>query len=425
MGANGLGKYQGNIRARNRRGFNNQGEEFTGNLKSRRPPKGGGSVSGKLWNNQGTAIPTRTPGVGANGLGKYQGNIRARNRRGFNDQGEEFTGNLKSRRLPKGGGSVSGKLWNNQNTPIPARTPGVGADGLGKYQGNIRAKNRRGFNNQGEEYTGNIKTRRPPKGGGSLSGKLWNNRETAIPVRTPAAGSERIGSYQGNIKASGRRGFNNQGEEYTGNIKTKRPPKGGGSISGKLWNNKETPIPVRTAAAGSERVGSYQGNIKASGRRGFNNQGEEYTGNIKNRRGFERNPNSAEEALKKAKPSSGVFKTDGLQVRVKQPEYVKHPNSAKEALKVREPGRAVARIGDYQGNIKMRKYELFSKRGLHPDAKFVKLNKNNVAEEKDMLTNFKLWWARLFKKSDNQPEHLKDKRGKPRYDKGEAGLWYD
>ena len=86
---------------------------------------------------------------------------------------------------------------------------------------------------------------------------------------------------------------------------------------------------------------------------------------------------------------------------------------------------AYARAGEFQGNIKMKKFDLFGRRDLHPDAKFVKLNKNNVAEEKDMLTNFKLWWARLFRKNDTQTDHLKDKGHRPRYDKGEAGLWYD
>jgi hypothetical protein len=42
-----------------------------------------------------------------------------------------------------------------------------------------------------------------------------------------------------------------------------------------------------------------------------------------------------------------------------------------------------------------------------------------------MLTNFKLWWAKLFKKSETQPDHLKEKYKKPRYDKREEGLWYD
>ena len=35
---------------------------------------------------------------------------------------------------------------------------------------------------------------------------------------------------------------------FQGNIRAKRPEKGGGSISGKLWNNKETPIPGKTHA---------------------------------------------------------------------------------------------------------------------------------------------------------------------------------
>ena len=73
----------------------------------------------------------------------------------------------------------------------------------------------------------------------------------------------------------------------------------------------------------------------------------------------------------------------------------------------------------------MKKFDLFGKRGLHPDAQFVKTNKNNVAGEKDAFTNFRLWWARLFKKNETQPDHLKDKGHKPRYDKGEQGMWND
>jgi hypothetical protein len=127
------------------------------------------------------------------------------------------------------------------------------------------------------------------------------------------------------------------------------------------------------------------------------------------------------------KPTASSVKAGGYARGVKRDwDYIKNPSSAREAQRVREPGKAFARSTDYQGNIKMKKFELFNKkRELHPDAKFVKLNKNNVAEEKDMLTNFKLWWARLFKKSETQPDHLKEKERKPRYDKGESGLWYE
>jgi hypothetical protein len=116
--------------------------------------------------------------------------------------------------------------------PIQGRTPGKGSARIG-YSGNIRA-GKRIFSDQGEEYTGNIKAGRPDKGGGSRSGQHWNNRNSPIVVRRPPARSGRIAGYQGNIKA-GRRGFEDQGEEFSGNIKTRRPDKGGGSISGKLW----------------------------------------------------------------------------------------------------------------------------------------------------------------------------------------------
>jgi hypothetical protein len=501
VGATGVDKYRGTIRQR--KGFGNQGEGYSGNIKSKRLGKGGGSVSGQLWNNRQSAIPARTPGRGATGIGNYRGTMK--HGKWLGDQGEEYTGNIKARRPPKGGGSASGRLWNNRQTAIAPRTPGIGADRIGKFQGNVKAgrplkgggsvsgklwNNRQtpiaprtpgiGADRIGK-FQGNVKAGRPQKGGGSVSGKLWNNRQTPIAPRTPGIGADRIGKFQGNIKQSRQPkgggsisgklwnnretpiasrppsraaakaggfpgkirmfeqspGFNNQGEEYTGSIKTKRPRKGGGSISGKLWNNKETPIAVRVPKS---------------------EQGGEFKGNLKLKKGYVQNPNAAEEALKKRRPQT-TYLAEGLQIKVKQrpvgyrkgaPEgslpgikptkesmqasqyakgvrknwkYIRNPNGSDDALKVREPGKAFARASDYQGNIKMRKFDLFGKKGLHPDAQFVKINKNNVASEKDSMTNFKLWWSRLFKKNDTQPSHLKYKGGKPRYDKGEQGLW--
>jgi hypothetical protein len=182
---------------------------------------------------------------------------------------------------------------------------------------------------------------------------------------------------------------------------------------------------------------------------------------VKVKKKYVKNPNAAEAALKKLQPNKTTYLVDGLQVKVKQQDYKKRPNAAKgsmpgvapgknsikaseyskamrqnwnykhnpsssdDALDTHEPGKAFARSTDYQGNIKMKKFNLFGKKNLHPDAQFVKINKNNTDDERGMLTNFKLWWARLFKKSDTQPEHLKQKVRKPRYDKGEQGMWYD
>jgi hypothetical protein len=142
---------------------------------------------------------------------------------------------------------------------------------------------------------------------------------------------------------------------------------------------------------------------------------------------YGRKPHAAEGAMPGIKPSKSSVKASEYARGVRRTwDYIKNPSSAEEALKTREPGKAYAKAAAYQGNIKMQKFKLFEKnRELHPDTKFIKINKNNVAEEKDMLTNFKLWWARLFKKQETQPDHLKEKGKRPRYDKGEDGMWYE
>jgi hypothetical protein len=142
------------------------------------------------------------------------------------------------------------------------------------------------------------------------------------------------------------------------------------------------------------------------------------------------NKNLPEIASKKLKPTDATKAVTNLQVKVKQYHYINNSSSSKEALNVREPGKAFAKATDYQGNIKMKKFELaklFSERNRerHPDAQFVKINKNNVKEERSFFTNIKLWWGRNFRKSETQPDHLKDKQRKPRYDKGEGDMWND
>ena len=357
-----------------------QGASWAGNIKSRRPPKGGGSVSGKLWNNNGQPIDVNEAGSGT-------------------IKGSQFQGNIKTRRPEKGGGSVSGKHWNNNGQPIDVNEAGSGTI-------------------KGSQFQGNIKTRRPEKGGGSVSGKLWNNNEQPIDVNEAGSGT---------IK----------GARFQGNIKTRKPAKGGGSVSGKLWNNNEQPIDVIEAGSGTIKASQFQGRMK---------------------KGYVQNPKASKLSTKKLRPDETTFSVAGLGVKVREGHYkdrpkatdgsmpgiapdkssvkaaeyakgvkllwsYKHnPNSADGALKGFYPGKAIARLGDYQGNVKMHKY---SGSQLHPDSKFAHSFHDNVKEERTLLMNMKLFWAKLFKKSEGQPEHLKENIRKPRYDKGEKGMWYE
>ncbi|MDH5248952.1 MAG: hypothetical protein OEW40_08130 [Cyclobacteriaceae bacterium] len=438
LGSARIGIFQGNIKVKKKpekgggsvsgQGWNNNGQtigggrpgrasamgRFQGNLKAKRQEKGGGSVSGQPWNNNGQTIGGGRPGRGST-MGRFQGNLKARrpdkgggsvSGKVWNNNGQpiggglpeqgggvaRFQGNIKSKRPLKGGGSVSGKVWNNNGQPIGGGRPDQ-RDDVARFQGNVKARrpdkgggsvSGKLWNNNGQpiggglpeqgasvaRFQGNVKARRPDKGGGSVSGKLWNNRETPIAGRAPVQGG-RAALYQGNIKS-------------------KQPEKGGGSVSGKLWNNRETPIAGRAPSVEAQKIDGYPVRIKRfEVQPGFSDQGELFKGYIR-----------------------------------RKWDYVHNPSSTAQALKTREPGKAYASTTAYQGNVKMQKYTLFEKnRALHPDAKFVKTNKNNVDGERDMLTNFKLWWARMFKEQEKQPDHLKYKGKTPRYDKGEEGMW--
>lgn len=471
---------------------------YSGNMKSFRPPKGGGSVTGRVKkNNNNMPLPVRAPmdqraanyqdvykgfikrdkaksfsqaGYGYTGDVKmrpktfsqdgygYSGNMKMRPKT-FSQEGYDFSGYNKSEKPLKGGGSISGRVWNNDNRPLPGKTPGGSANKIDSYQGNLTLTPK-SFSRDGYDFSGYNKTKKPLKGGGSVSGKLWNNDNKPIVGKTPGSSANKIDSYQGNLKFS------------------KKPEKGGGSVSGKLWNNNGEPLPVRMPTGDQAGEVNYAGKIKLP----------------RFKREYVRNPNSNEEALKKHRPYETVYEINGLMVSVKQkdtetkPKAVKgsmpgvppskatvkaseysrsmkmfwdykhnpssadesqktimysksferatdfagktrltknyrhNPNSDREALKVIAPGRAYARIGDYQGNIKMNK---FNHKKHFPDAEFAHNKGNNVKEERTILTDVKLLWAKLFKTNGTQPDAVKEKVRRPRYDKKEKELWKD
>ena len=80
-------------------------------------------------------------------------------------------------------------------------------------------------------------------------------------------------------------------------------------------------------------------------------------------------------------------------------------------------------MSTFHGNLKVKKFG--SDRKLHPDAKFAHGKDNNVKDERTMLTNVKLFWTKLFHKSESQPSSVKEKERRPRYDKREIGMWAD
>jgi len=394
--AAGAGKYQGNLRASDIFNYRDQGEEFAGFKKAKRPFKGGGSISGKLWNNNRSPISVKIPGGGAARAGTYQGNLRVSDRFNYRDQGEEFAGFRKAGKPIKGGGSISGKLWNNKRNPIAVRTPSSGAARAGTYQGNLKVSDIFKQRDQGEEFAGFMKTRKPIKGGGSISGKLWNNKRNPIAVRTPSSGAARAGTYQGNLKVSDIFKQRDQGEEFAGFMKARKPIKGGGSISGKLWNNRGKAIAVRIPSSGAAKAGTYQGNIKAGKLFNYLDQGEEFTGfmkakkpvkgggsisgklwnnkgkpinvrtpldedakaanysgKIKRKFSYIQNSKASLLSLKKKEPTKESFRASGLQIKVKSSGFEKKPKAKEGALLGLAPKSSTVKASEYEGRMKM------------------------------------------------------------------------
>lgn len=328
--------FKGNVKRSSMIGFSREGAGYAGNIRSKRAPKGGGSISG-FWNNEGSPIAKSPP---------------------ISSGGADFSGRTKARKPLKGGGSVSGILWNNDESAISKRAP---------------------LTTGGADFSGRTKAKKPLKGGGSVSGVLWNNKESALSKNPPA---------------------NLEPHQFAGRQKAKRPAKGGGSVSGILWNNQEKALP-KSAPEGANAPAGLHVPVK---------QGD-----------YARKKNASKDALPGVAPTRASVKASEYSRNMKMYWNYKHnPSSARVAMKGIAPGKADARIRDYQGNVKMRKY---TASGLHPDAKFAHSEEDNVKAERSFLTNVKVFWEKMFHKNGGQPSSVKDKGKKLQYDKREKGLW--
>jgi len=367
-------------------------------------PGGGYKTVGKRTERTGKALPRKPPS------GRIADAVR-------------FQGNIKTTRPKKGGGSISGDRWNNSGKPIQGR----------------------GFRKQDQQvarFQGNIKAGKPLKGGGSISGDRWNNDGKPIQGRSLRKQDQQVAKYQGNLrqwkyktgpldemKWEGR--FKRKkGERNPNAAKEALKSKGVGAndramagFSGniKQWKYKTGPLDEMKWEGRFKRP-SYSKNSKSAREsidvRKFENKTAGFQGRFKSTINYKRNPKSSKEALLGRAPSSEARKGSKFQGRFKLARnYKTRPNAAKGSLKGIGPSKAAISASNFQGNIKMRKDRMANR---HPSFKFDKPRDTPIEKTK---FSFKVLWSKLFKKNENQPAHLKEKPRKPRYDKDEEGLW--
>ena len=340
------------------------------------------------------------------GMPKYRGRLSLT----LTTSPSNFRGNSRGRKPLRGGGSITRSgAWNNSGRPIDNR----------KVQSQ---------DIQVARFSGNIRGTKPSKGGGSISGVAWNNKGRPIENRGVRTQDMKIARFSGNMRSEGKpykgrrnysvgfRMHNNDGKPlqsmghskqdqqiagFSGNVRGRRgPEKGaGGSVSVLPWNNDGKPLERKTVSAEARRATVSSGTIKRSFK-------------------YEKNPGAHEDAMLKRGPGKNYYaagKYTGT-VRMTQ-KYQKKPYAADGSLKGIGPSRAMVQASAYQGNVKMSKKNI---RDRHPSYKF-----EDERPTAKSGFNLKLFWSKLFRKQENQPDHLKEKVRAPRFDKGEKGLWND
>ncbi len=345
------------------------------------------SASGKLWNNQNKPIGARPPGIQANKLAKYQSKLNNNtSAKKFEQGGLNFHRNNGADRVRKGKLTPSeGAAWNNSNRPLPS----VDYSGASRLSSLLR---------------GNKK---------SASGKLWNNNEKPLTGRTPVAGAFAV-EYSGKTKLPFfRKSYVKNPKSAELALKQQKPNKSVYLTDGlqARIKAKETGTKPKAVKGSLPGVKPSNATVKAS----------EYARSMKVYWDYKHNPSSSEGAQKTIAPTKAFNRASAYSGKARLTKNYRHnPASHKDALKVIAPGRAYARVTDYQGNVKMHKYN--TKKSM-PDAKFAHMKGNNVKGERTILTNVKLLWAKIFKKNADQPPAVKQKGGRPRYDKREKELW--
>ena len=77
-------------------------------------------------------------------------------------------------------------------------------------------------------------------------------------------------------------------------------------------------------------------------------------------------------------------------------------------------------VHQYNGNIRIKRGKL---KDRHPSVDYLAGKGRKSYEQKERHRRRRVWLSHIFKSKD-QPQHLKEKTRKPRYDKKESDIWY-
>jgi len=256
---------------------------------------------------------------------------------------------------------------------------------------------------------------------------------------------------------------------YSGNLRITRPERIAGSLRSRPeqslkpvdvsgWNQNYR---IEKIPGAFKHVAGYTGGVRLTkANRSSLASGKSYGNPFRNN--WVKHPQADPDALKKRRPSEGIYLTAGLQkerMRLlapnknpdllkldyrsekfnrsvvsdiasysgKQPQknYVNSPSGVASALRVVNPYQAPLRPAQFQVGFRLYNEHRAFVPGAHPDARFAQLKEDNVKGERSQLSGIKMLWSKTFRKNELQPSSVKQKIRRPRYDPREVGIWYD
>jgi hypothetical protein len=416
---------------------------YAGSMKASPRPRGGGGSISRSWNNKGRPLIGKGLNANTEAISGFSGKMRSsgmpkygRSREGM------YSGNMKASPRPRGGGGSITRHWNNKGKPIIGRSLNANSEALANYRGKMRLSAMPNFS-RGEEagYAGKMKRKKPIKGAGGSITRHWNNKGVALQGGGHTDTDESILTFQGYVKArkplkgaggSITRHWNNKGVAlqggghtdtdesiltFQGHMKARKPLKGAGGSITRHWNNNGKPLEGAGHNGTDEKILVYQGKMKAPDK-------------LKQSEGTERGRTRSLTFIRIGDPMHmGLLKeANNKKVNKELPKEL----SRKQRLRLKEAdgldnGRSRSlsfwAIGNpTQGGLIAS--PAHARGRLHPSSSYSNTMKTrNSVEEKEQPVKLKIWWAKLFKKNANQPDSVKEKPKRPRYDKGERSIW--
>jgi hypothetical protein len=406
---------------------------YAGKMKARKPLKGGGSIT-RHWNNKGQ--PLLGPGRNANNeaISGFQGKmpINAMPSYGKGREGV-YAGKMKAKKPLKGGGGSITRHWNNKEQPLIGKGRNATSEAISNYQGKMPLSAIPGFSGGKEEvYQGNVKVSDKKKGYHTerfIGGDAKVKRKYIGQSPGTTYGSRKKFLFVYNGVEGGYMPPKQNLEKSKSTISPKVPPKRIGQSPGTERGRTRSFTFLRL---GNPTQGGLHRELANTSKN--NNLPDDIKGTNKLRTsaspGTERGRTKSLSFVNLGNPTRGGFYKDksNRQRNRRLPSEL----SGKQRLRIKgteglDNGRSVTftfwAIGNPTHGGLVRSPSQ-AKGRLHPSSTYTAGNKpRNSIEDKDQPIKLKIWWAKLFKKNANQPDSVKDKPRRPRYDKGERSIW--